>query len=121
MATEDVTPVETETPPSVVPDVPTVPTPPVVEGGVEVYNSSEEFQMAHARGIAQQKADEAKRQATTEKEKIHEVLDNYIGQYSKTTEVRKLAAKHKKSAEHYLDVAADVVEILEKIKNQLRK
>lgn len=106
--------VETETPVSLVQDAP------VVEGGVEVYNSSEEFQRAHAMGLAKQKADEAQRSVTTEKQKVHAVLDKYLGKYSKTSEVRKMAQKNKKSADHQLDVCAEVVEILEKIKNELR-
>lgn len=93
---------------------------PVVVGGVEEYSSSEEFQRAHALGLAQQKEEEATREVVTEKQKVHAVLDKYARKYGKTTEVRKLAEKHKKSADHYLDVAADVVEILEKIKNELR-
>lgn len=93
---------------------------PAVEGGVEVYNSSEEFQRAHAAGLAKQKAEEEQQQATTEKQKLKAVLDKYINKYSKTTEIRKMGDKNKKSAEHNLDVAADVVEVLEKIKNELR-
>lgn len=93
---------------------------PKVEGGVEVYNSSEEFQRAHQAGLEQQKIEEERQKATTEKQKVKAVLDKYIKQYSKTTEVRKLALKNKKTADHQLDVCAEVVEILEKIKNQLR-
>ena len=113
-------PVETETPPSVVPDMPDAPVVPVVEGGAEVYNSSEEFQRAHKIGLQRQKEEEAKQKATTEKQKVHAVLDKYVKKYSKTTEVRKMAEAKKKSADHMLDVSADVVEILEKIKNELR-
>ena len=118
MATENETPAEVPaTPPPVLPGALAVPK---VEGGVEVYNSSEEFQMAHQRGLAQQKAEEEKQQATTEKQKIKVVLDKYVKKYSKTTEVRKMAKANNKSADHQLDVCAEVVEILEKIKNELR-
>lgn len=123
MATDKQPPVEPAAQPSVVPDMPeqpTTPTAPVVEGGVEVYNSSEEFQRAHKAGLEQQKIEEARQKATTEKQKIHAVLDKYLAKYSKTTETRKRAQKNKKSADHQLDVDAEVVEILEKIKNELR-
>lgn len=124
MATDKTLPDGAETPPpSLVPDMPTVPpaaTTPVVEGGVEVYNSSEEFQRAHAQGLAQQKADEQKQKATTEKQRIRAVLDKYIDKYGDTVEVKKMGEKNKKSADHNLDVAADVTEILRKIKNELK-
>lgn len=93
---------------------------PAVEGGVEVYNSSEEFQRAHAAGLARQAEEEKQQQATTEKQKIKVVLDKYIKKYSKTTETRKRAKANNKSADHQLDVDAEVVEILEKIKTELR-
>ena len=83
-----------------------------IQNGVEVYNSSEEFQRAHAAGLAQKKAEEAQR--------IRKTLDKYIAKYSKTTETRKRALSNGKTADHQLDVDADVVEILEKIKNELR-
>ena len=95
-------------------------TTPVFEGGAEVYSSSEEFQRAHRVGLAKQKEDEERQKALTEKQKVRKVLDKYIEKYSKTTETRKRAEAHKKSADHQLDVDAEVVEILEKIKNELR-
>lgn len=91
-----------------------------IQNGVEVYNSSEEFQRAHAAGLAQKKAEEEQRKATTEKQRIRATLDKYIDKYSKTSEVRKMAEEHKKSADHQLDVCAEVVEVLEKLKNELR-
>lgn len=96
------------------------PTTPVVVGGVEEYGSSEEFARAHAAGLAKKKADEEAAKAVTETQKVVRVLDKYIVKYSKTTEVRKMAKAAKVSADHQLDVAADIVEILEKIKIELR-
>lgn len=93
---------------------------PVIEGGVETYNSSEEFQRAHAVGLAEQKKQEEQQKALTEKQKIRKVLNKYIEKYSKTSETRKRAQANNKSADHQLDVDAEVVEILEKIKNELR-
>ncbi len=91
-----------------------------IQNGVEVYNSSEEFQRAHAAGLAEKAAKEAQQKATTEAQRIRAVLDKYIAKYSKTTETRKRAQAHGKTADHQLDVDAEVVEILEKIKNELR-
>jgi VIT1/CCC1 family predicted Fe2+/Mn2+ transporter len=91
-----------------------------IQNGVETYSSSEEFQRVHAAGLAHREAEEAKQKATTDKQKIKAALDKYIAKYSKTSEVRKMAAANKKSADHQLDVCAEVVEILEKLKNELR-
>lgn len=102
------------------PATPAAPTAPVVEGGVEVYNSSEEFARVHAAGLAQQKIEEEKQKATTEKQKIKAVLDKYIAKYGDISEVRKMAKAGKKSADHQLDVNAEVIETLRKIKNELR-
>ena len=93
---------------------------PVVVGGVEEYSSSEEFQRAHAQGLARQAEEEKAQKATTEKQRIRLVLDKYISKYGDTVEVRKMGEKNKKSADHNLDVAADVTEILQKIKNELK-
>lgn len=91
-----------------------------IANGVEVYNSSEEFQRAHAAGLAEKKAREEQQKIDTEAQRIRRTLDRYIAKYSKTTETRKRAEAHGKSADHQLDVDAEVVEILEKIKNELR-
>ena len=91
-----------------------------IQNGVEVYNSSEEFQRAHAAGLAQKQAEEERRKIDTEAQRIRKTLDKYIAKYSKTTETRKRALSNGKTADHQLDVDADVVEILEKIKNELR-
>lgn len=93
---------------------------PIIVGGVEEYKSSEEFQRAHRVGIEKQKAEEEAQKVLTDKQKLRNVLDKYLKKYSKTSEVRKMAVANKKSADHQLDVCAEVVEILEKIKNELR-
>lgn len=102
------------------PEKPEVLNTPAIVGGVEEYKSSEEFQRAHRAGIEELKAEEETRKVLTDRQKIRKVLDKHIEKYSKTSEVRKMAEEKKKSAEHQLDVCADVVEILEKIKNELR-
>lgn len=93
---------------------------PTMLGGVEEYSSSEEFQRAHRVALEEQKKEEETRKVLTDKQRLRVVLDKYITKYSKTSEVRKMATANKKSADHQLDVCADVVEILEKIKNELR-
>lgn len=118
MATENETPAPeapvTETP------VNETTSPMQVVGGVEVYTSSEEFQRVHALGLQKQKEDEENRKMLTERQKVRATLDKYIVKYSKTTETRKRAKANNKSADHQLDVDAEVVEVLEKIKNELR-
>lgn len=95
-------------------------TTPAMVGGVEEYSSSEEFQRAHRVALDKQQEDEKAQKHLTDKQKLRTVLDKYITKYSKTSEVRKMADAKKKSADHQLDVCAEVVEILEKIKNELR-
>lgn len=81
------------------------------------YNSSEEFQRS-ARDTFVSKT-EVKEQRT-EKDKLHKVLDKYIAKHSSTVVVRELAKEHNRAADYQLDLSADVVEILQKIKNELR-
>lgn len=110
----------------VTPETPKVPDTPEAEptvrmvGGVEEYSSSEEFQRAHAASIAEEEAKKQQAKLLSDKQKVKAFLDKYIDKYSKTTTVRALAKQNKKSADHQLDVCADVVEILEKIKNAVR-
>ena len=84
------------------------------------YQSSEELQRANRSAFtdatAQKKADEQK----TDKDRLRGVLDKYIGKHSSTKDVRALAKENKRSAEYQLDLSADLVEILTKIKNELR-
>ena len=84
------------------------------------YNSSEEIQRKNRDTFTDESAKKAAKEQRTEKDKLHKVLDKHIAKYSSTKEVRAMAKANEKSAEHQLDVSADVVEILEKIKNELR-
>ncbi len=92
---------------------------PQIVNGVEVYNSSEEFARAHARQAEEEAAKKAKPNVT-EADRLRGALNAYIAKYSSTTEVRKIGTENGKSAEHNLDVAADIVTVLNKIKNELR-
>lgn len=102
-----------------------VPTPPVIVNGVEEYQSSEEFQRAHAVGLAKQAAEEAKAEAVTEIQRVKKVLDKYIKKHSSVAEVRKRIKDNGQAvSKHSLEVQFEVSDIvareLEKIKNELR-
>lgn len=93
---------------------------PIVEGGAEVYNSSEEFHMAHQSAFIDKKKKEEEEARLTDKEKLKALLDLHIRKYSSTTAVRKMAKENKRNADYQLDLSADIVEVLEKIKKELR-
>lgn len=84
------------------------------------YQSSEELQRANRDTFIDQAAKKAAQDARTEKDKLHRVLDKYIAKHSKTTEVREMAKESNRSTDAQLDLSAEVVAILEKIKNELR-
>lgn len=91
-----------------------------IENGVEVYNSSEELQRHNAEVFASKEADRQRKKQLTDKERLISGLDKYIEKYSKTTSVRKMAEEKKRTADYQLDLSADIVEVLEKIKSDLR-
>lgn len=86
----------------------------------DLYQSSEELQRANRDVFADKSAETKAKQERTEKDKIHKVLDKYIAKHSKTNAVREMAKEGNRTAEAQLDLSAEVVEILEKIKNELR-
>ena len=85
------------------------------------YSSSEEFQWQ--RSVFADKTPK-KEANTTETDKIKKILDLYIAKHSKTTTVRALSRENPNVAKYgvgyQLDLSADIVEILEKIKSELR-
>ena len=91
------------------------------------YISSEELQRHNASVFAG--VTEEKKEKTTETEKLKKTLAKYIAQHDTTTKVRAIA-DHKSAnrnsrilkygTEYQLDLSADIVEILEKIKSELR-
>ena len=93
---------------------------PQVENGVEVYNSSEEIARVTRQAFIQKEAEKEQKKRLTDKERLIAGLDQYIEKHSKTTNVRKIAEEKKRTADYQLDLSADIVEILEKIKSDLR-
>ena len=85
------------------------------------YSSSEELQ--RQRSVFADKTSK-KEVNTTETDKIKKILDLYIAKHSKTTTVRALSRENPNVAQYgvgyQLDLSADIVEILEKIKSELR-
>lgn len=84
------------------------------------YHSSEELQRRSRDTFVDEAAKKAAKEERTQKDKIHAVLDKHIAKHSKTSEVRKMAKEGERTAEAQLDLSAEVVVILEKIKNELR-
>lgn len=83
------------------------------------YNSSEELQRHSADVFARQQTKKAEA-SVTETDKVKKVLDRYIAKHSSTKHIRTLAKESKRTADQQLDLSADLVEILEKIKSELR-
>ena len=85
------------------------------------YNSSEELQRQRSVFADQTTKKEVN---TTETDKIKRILDLYIAKHSKTTTVRALSRENPNvaqyGADYQLDLSADLVEILTKIKSELR-
>jgi hypothetical protein len=84
------------------------------------YQSSEELQRRNRDVFADKTAKANQQKDQTEKAKVRNVLDKYIAKHSKTSEVRKMAKEDGRTADAQLDLSAEVVVILEKIKNELR-
>lgn len=84
------------------------------------YNSSEELQRANRGVFASDAAKRLAQEKRSEKDKLHAVLDKYIAKHNSTKAVREMSVGHKRTADYQLDLSADLVEILEKIKNELR-
>ncbi len=84
------------------------------------YQSSEELQRKNRDVFADEQAKKNKQKDQTEQAKVKKVLDKYIEKHSKTSEVRKMAKEGERTAEAQLDLSAELVVILEKIKNELR-
>lgn len=84
------------------------------------YQSSEEFQRTSRGAFTDAAASKEKQEQETEKQKLQKVLDVYIAKHGSTKAVRAMAKDSKRSADYQLDLSADLVEILEKIKKELR-
>ena len=90
---------------------------------MEHYNSSEELQRAQASVFAQKEVETAAKKREARKSELNanqKLVDDYIALYSNTKHVRNMAEEHKRTADYQLDLSADIVEVLEKIKSKLR-
>jgi len=86
------------------------------------YQSSEEFQRHKYNNpgvFATDKEKEAPKEVSSA-DKVKKVLDKYIEKHSKTQNIRAMAKENNRTADQQLDLSADLVEILEKIKKELR-
>lgn len=84
------------------------------------YESSEQIQRKHNADVFAATQEKAKKVAATEAEKVKGMLDKYIEQHSTTIAVRAAAKKAKRTNEYQMDLSADLVEMLQKIKKSLR-
>lgn len=84
------------------------------------YQSSEEIQRANRDTFVDKAAKDRAQETRSEKDKIHAVLDKYVKKHGSTKSVREMATENKRDANYQLDLSADLVDILEKIKNELR-
>lgn len=84
------------------------------------YLSSEHLQRAHSADVFAQTQAKEKKQTATQSQKLQGMLDKYIKEHGSTVAVRKLAKKHKRTNELQMEISADLVEILEKIKSEVR-
>ena len=86
------------------------------------YQSSEEFQRHKFNnpGVFASEKDKEAVKEVTPNEKVKKVLDRYIQKHSQTKNIRAMAKENNRTADQQLDLSADLVEILEKIKSELR-
>lgn len=84
---------------------------------MDSYQSSEEIRR-HVGAFST--GDEKKRRDVSEVERLRKLLDTHIAKHSSTVTVRTLAKENKRTADYQLDLSADIVETLTKIKSELR-
>lgn len=89
------------------------------------YQSSEELQRANRDAFIDAEAKKAAEQQQTEKQKLHRVLDKYIAKHKTVAAVRERLKENKKpvtgkALEIQFEVSDGIVDVLEKIKNELR-
>lgn len=89
-------------------------------GHIEEYNSSEELQMAHRASVFAEEEKKKETDVLTAKQRYDKVLDKYIDMHSNTKTVRKTAKENDRTNDYQLDLSADIVDLLEKIKSELR-
>ena len=84
------------------------------------YQSSEELQRTNRDTFIDASTKRDAQERRSEKDNLHKVLDKYIAKHSSTKDVRSIAKELNRTADHQLNLSADIVEILETIKNELR-
>lgn len=84
------------------------------------YQSSENVQRAYAQGVFIDGSQEQEKQDDPFKDKVIKVLDKYIDAHKFTDSVRRMAKANGRTADQQLDLSADLVEILEKIKKEVK-
>lgn len=89
------------------------------------YQSSEELQRKNRDAFLDENAKKEEQQKRTEKDKLHKVLDKYIAKHKTVSAVRERLKENKKSVsgkalEVQFEVSDAIVDVLEKIKNELR-
>ncbi len=83
------------------------------------YQSSEELHRHHNNDVFARTQKDDSNKNISDREKLKKILDRHIKQHSSTKNVRALAEKNKRTADYQLDLSADLVEMLEKIKKEL--
>lgn len=112
--------------PAPLPEVEVPPTPveelsiPTSKSQSSEYESSEQLQRAHNADVFARTQEKEKKVVATQAQKTARMLDKYIEQHASTVKVRALAIKNKRENNYQMDLSADLVEILEKIKSELR-
>lgn len=92
--------------------------------GMNGYNSSEEFRRHRSADVFIEEQRQQEATVVPEIDRLKGALDVYIDIHSTTKAVRELAKTskgvEKYGADYQLDLSADIVLILEKIKSELR-
>lgn len=83
------------------------------------YNSSEEFRRHKADVFAIENA-KSQNDRDPEIERLRKLLESHIVRHKDVTRVRAEATRKGRENGYQLDLSADIVEILEKIKSELR-
>lgn len=91
-----------------------------MSGHIEEYNSSEELARAHQADVFKKEQEAKEKKVATQKERFHTTLDKYIILHSNTKNVRDEAKKNNRTNDYQLDLSADIVDILVKIKSEMR-
>jgi len=85
------------------------------------YQSSEELQRASRGAFVDEKEAKEEEEKQSEHDKLKKTLDKYIKKHETTKGVREERKKHEgRSLELQFGISDGIVEILEKIKNELR-